>query len=61
MAVTPLVCLALARDEQEVVLARGELDPDELIVASQVDRDQSHSRRVVLVESGLLDHAVLGA
>src|SRR5215216_1329076 len=51
---------ALAGDEQQVVVARGELDPDELIVASQVDRDQSHPRRVVLAEGGLLDHAVLG-
>ena len=53
--------LALARDHQDVVVAVGVDDADQLVALAQVDRDDpvGLQRRVVLLEPRLLDDAVL--
>ena len=54
--------LAAAGDHQDVVVAVGEPDADELVVLAHLDRDDPVrlQRRVVLEELGLLDDAGLG-
>ena len=54
--------LALARRQQDVVLARGQAHADQLVALADVDRDDAVglARRVVLLEERLLDDAALG-
>src|SRR5436190_23928928 len=53
--------LALARDEQDVLVAGRVKDADELVVLTEPDRNDPFAleRRVVLLEARLLHDAVL--
>src|SRR4029079_13091306 len=52
---------ALAADHEDVVAAGGLDDPHQLVAVTQVEGDEARAATVVvLVERGLLDHALAG-